>query len=382
MNEKSPVASPERILAGIYRPLSIHDKNWYDKLAVEPLTARQLYGLNQLIDTGSEQIRGNTHSNTVEAIVYARQVFFEDVLGWGDEHHALYNTYQKIAARKEPLVPIDTVVGTQRILHKYDIDALHALKLNPQLLSQGPRSITQKIENLYSLGLDASRIVNASPILLNYSPDNVRAKVENLTASGLDAMRIIPMAPNILSLSQQSVLAKIQNFQALGLDATEVIHGSPNSLTFSIENIQAKVKNLSNLGLDAVSIVTAWPSTFSYSRESIQLKFALLHRYNVFDLHPELYDDTVFIVNILTTPLASLFSSLPHMQPEHLTKQLVDHADSFMAKQGATTEGERKEYVNEHVEELTTKVGRALAGRAFKYMGIKQELYTNDKTDH
>ena len=221
--------------------------------------------LQALVVLGSQRINDSDNELQHHEIVDAREQFFKFV----GIQPTVIEALRKVST---DLTPIDTFIGTQRVMYDLGLDAVKIINGCPSAISYGPQSVREKVTNLTDLGLDAIKIINGFPSAISYAPQSVREKVLNLTDLGLGAVKIINRLPSVIGLSIESVREKVTNLTDLGLDAVKIINGCPSALGFALESVREKVTNLTDLGLDAVKIINGFPSALGFALESVREK--------------------------------------------------------------------------------------------------------------
>ena len=185
--------------------LTPKDQGWLDSYGVDPAwqnDAALRQSLNELIVIGSLRLDESVNQDRWQEIVSARISFFNFV-GMTDD---FIEDYQ---LNHPTIIPLDTFIGTQRVMNSLDLDAARIVNALPATISYAPESVREKMANLTALGLDAARVVNASPATISYAPESVREKMANLTALGLDAARVVNASPAAIHYAPESVREKM-----------------------------------------------------------------------------------------------------------------------------------------------------------------------------
>jgi len=252
--------------------LTLDDQSWLYSFGVDPSWQDDptlAVELNELIRMGSERINESYDESQHQQIILAREKFFGFV---GIDAETL-RAFRQV---NPTIIPLDTFISTQRVMHNLGLDAVKIINTQPSAIGLAPESVRAKVDNFTALGLDAVKIINTLPSVIGLAPESVRAKVDNFTALGLDAVKIINTLPSAIGYAPESVRAKVNNFTALGLDAVKIINTLPSAIGYAPESVRAKVDNFTALGLDAVKIINTQPVALSYAPESVRAKLRLL----------------------------------------------------------------------------------------------------------
>ena len=202
--------------------LTPKDQGWLDSYGVDPAwqnDAALRQSLNELIVIGSLRLDESVNQDRWQEIVSARISFFNFV-GMTDD---FIEDYQ---LNHPTIIPLDTFIGTQRVMNSLDLDAARIVNALPATISYAPESVREKMANLTALGLDAARVVNASPAAIHYAPESVREKMLFLRRSARllqwqnPAEELVNAFPALLGYSTKK-LAILRHIAARHVDSTE-----------------------------------------------------------------------------------------------------------------------------------------------------------------
>ena len=186
--ETSPSVFTEQIEADVNLPeiLTTADTEWLKPLAGSnrPINEDSLAAYKRIAEVGAKHLTDDIDPETLNSMMRARRVFFEDILGWGDEGHRLHRAYGAFEAANERLMPLDTVVATLRTYHELGLDSAKVINTLPAALSLNSDSVRAKVAVLDELGLDSAKVINTLPAALSLNSDSVRAKVAVLEQYG------------------------------------------------------------------------------------------------------------------------------------------------------------------------------------------------------
>ena len=185
--------------------LTGEDQQWLVAYGIDSAWVQDpelLQSLNDTIISGSLRLNEPVNQGRWQEVVSARRSFFEFV-GLSAE---LIDSYQ---VEHPTLIPLDTFIGTQRILCSWGIDAAKLVNAMPSAISYAPEAIREKMANYASLGIDAAKLVNAMPSAIGLAPESVREKMANYTSLGIDAAKLVNAVPSAISLAPESVRIKM-----------------------------------------------------------------------------------------------------------------------------------------------------------------------------
>ena len=169
-----PIVTPEV-------QLSTKDQTWLTSFGVDPSWRDNSWLVNELsvaVVTGSRRLDESVNQ-TVQAhteIMAAREQFFAFVGVPGD-------TLESFRVEHPTLIPLDTFIGSLRVMTELGLDAAKVINALPTAISYAPESVRAKFDNLTELGLDAAKVINTSPAAIGLAPESVRAKMKFLDKS-------------------------------------------------------------------------------------------------------------------------------------------------------------------------------------------------------
>ncbi len=240
------------------------DPTWVDDPELSKL-------LNYTIITGSLRLDEPVNQDRWQEVVSARRSFLE-FIGLSAE---LIDSFQ---VEHPTIIPLDTFIGTQRVMHSWSLDAAKLVNANPTAIGFAPESVREKMANFTALGIDAAKLVNANPSAIGLAPESVREKMANFTALGIDAAKLVNANPSAINFAPESVREKMSNFTALGIDAPKLVNAMPSAINFAPESVREKMANFAALDIDAAKLVNAMPSTINFAPESVRTKMLFLRR--------------------------------------------------------------------------------------------------------
>ena len=177
----------------------------------------RLAELQALVALGSQHIDKNDNELRRREIVEAREDFFE-IAGLKP---ATIEAFRKTSAT---LAPIDTFIGSQRVMYKLGLNAVKVVDTLPSAIGYTARSVGIKFTNFTDLGLDAVKIINAFPPAIGLSIKSVQERFTNLIALGLDAVKILNSQTSAIGYAPQSVRNKFTSLTDLGLNAVKIFN--------------------------------------------------------------------------------------------------------------------------------------------------------------
>ena len=187
--------------------LTLDDQSWLSSFGVDPSWQDDptlAVELNELIRLGSEHINESDSESQYQQIILAREKFF-DFVGVDSE------TFKTFCRATPTIIPLDTFVGTQRLMNTLGLDAVKIINTLPAAIGFAPESVRAKVDNLTELGLDAVKIINTLPAAIGLAPESVRAKVRFLERTvkflqwEFTAKDIVEEYPAILSFSTKKL---------------------------------------------------------------------------------------------------------------------------------------------------------------------------------
>ena len=253
--------------------LTPKDQYWLDSYGVDSAWQNDTtlwQSLNELIAVGSLRLDESINQDRWQEIVSARISFFNFV-GMADDF------IEEFQLNNPTIIPLDTFIGTQRVMHSLGLDAARVVNASPAAIGLAPESVREKMANLTALGLDAAQVVNAFPTAIGYAPESVRGKMANLTALGLDAARVVNALPAAIGYAPESVRGKMANLTALGLDAARVVNATPADISLAPESVREKMLFLRSSARllrwqnPAEELVNAFPALLGYSTKKLAI---------------------------------------------------------------------------------------------------------------
>ena len=214
--------------------LTREDQQWLVAYGIDSAWTQDpelLQSLNDTIISGSLRLNEPVNQGRWQEVVSARRSFFEFV-GLSAE---LIDSYQ---VEHPTLIPLDTFIGTQRVLCSWGIDAAKLVNDMPSAIGFAPESVREKMANYASLGIDAAKLVNAMPSAINFAPESVRIKMVFLRRSVKllkwehSAEELVNTCPALIGFNIKK-LAVLRRIAATYLDLPSRT-SSPNALRSSL----------------------------------------------------------------------------------------------------------------------------------------------------
>lgn len=243
-----------------------------------------------------------------DTILSARENFFEEVLGFGDENHPGYKTYQKFKSTRPQLIPISSFAKTQKLLLDEGLDPLYVFKFCERAMSLGfeglterfgsvrdlgldvkatfknaPWSLTaspERIQNVFSTidsfdGLDAKKVLRRHPKLITTNPEKTKERIEFLLAQGITA-GAINSCSSMLAATLEHMQNRIEYFNAKGLDASRVISWNGYAMNGSEELYEERIQAISEMGLDPIRVIRANPNLLNADPALVRSKLLVI----------------------------------------------------------------------------------------------------------
>ncbi len=195
--------------------LTPEDQAWLEGFGVNPAwqnDTTRLQSLNELIVIGSLRLDGSVNQDRWQHIVSARIKFLEFV-GISDD---LIDEYQ---SQHPTIIPLDTFIGTQRVMHGLGLDAVRVVNVLPAAISYAPESVRDKMvflrrsARLLQWQNPIEELVNTYPALLGFSTEklailrriaarHVDSTARTASPSMLPDKLIVPLEKYIIALSR------------------------------------------------------------------------------------------------------------------------------------------------------------------------------------
>lgn len=229
--------------------LGVADIAWLTQLAGHEVDEEWLERANSFIAVGSVNLQHDTEPLIRSQVIAARKGFYEGCLGWGDKAHPLNKAYTTHASKSEVIVPVNTMVQTQRVLIQLGLDNARLVRKNPNLLHLSAESVAASINGLTALGLDAQRVIYKGPKILSHNNDTIAKKKQDLEQMGLDATHIINNYPQVIHLKSSKIARRKEQIEYVagllgweGGTTKELIETFPGILVFSNEKLMAHAR--------------------------------------------------------------------------------------------------------------------------------------------
>lgn len=275
--------------------LTVDDVAWLKQFQVDP-NVEWLANANSLIVTGSRtintgqgenvvallrrseagEILGEIETNVV-GIVSARREFLASLKGLSTD------SLLKLATERPTLIPLNTFVSTQRILHNAGLNGAKIINSRPSSIRIGPIKAKARIENAASLGLDPAKIFNEYAGSFSLAPKTFADRYNHFVALGLNARKIVNDHSVAIGYAQESVTNMYNNLATQGIDPVKALDAFAESLGLSIDTYNDRFNNFITLGLDAKKLLNKHSVAIGYTKESIGEKF---DTFNYFGLSP------------------------------------------------------------------------------------------------
>ncbi|MFA5003707.1 MAG: hypothetical protein WC498_00285 [Candidatus Saccharimonadales bacterium] len=231
-----------------------------------------LTDINQLVTEGSRRLKEQGSDDDARSNILGARAAFVELMGAVSE-----TTNRAVRDDNSLPAPLDTLVGTLRVLYSRGIDVPKAVNQNPAILGLGPESIGAKLDNLADHGIDAASVINKFPNTLNYPPESILARLNNLSAQGIDAIKVVKANPSILGMAPESLAAKLDNLTVHGIGAVAAVNGNPDIFKLAPESVGARLNNLTAHGINVAVAVNKSPSILRYAPKSVDQKINILY---------------------------------------------------------------------------------------------------------
>lgn len=191
-----------------------------------------------------------------DTILSAREEFFEKVLGFGDEDHPGYKTYQKFKSTRPQLIPISSFAKTQKLLLGEGLDPLYVFKSCERAMSLGFEGLTERFANVRSLGLDVKATFKNAPWSLTASPERIQNVFSTIDSfDGIDAKKVLRRHPKLITTNPEKTRERIEFLLAQGI-TTGAINSCGSMLASTLEHMQERIDYFNAKGLDAARVIS------------------------------------------------------------------------------------------------------------------------------
>lgn len=266
------------------QPLTANDIDWLQAIAHRPIDETELDELNALIEQGSERIRYINDEQEVHRVIEARQRFFEEKLGWGDETHPFYPAWNA-HNNDNPDYPAysmlpKNIVASARTFEKlgYGVEMLQDLGL----LRRNPDAIIARDELLKSFGMNTEGIIrygNAGG-LFSMSADKLTTRHDNLLQNGLTSAAIARY-PLLLGYPSETITQRANHAVEIGFTQSK-FNNSTALLTYPSETLDKKISDAEQLGVTK-KLITRFPFLLNHSTTSLEEKIEALRELGIKD---------------------------------------------------------------------------------------------------
>ena len=352
----------EVLLSQEFTILTKEDEQWLSSYGVDNTWTKdpeQFKSLNDTVNLGSFRLNEPENREKRQDVISARRDFLKSI-GLSAKIIDAYQT------EYPALIPLDTFIGTQRVLHPLGIAAARLINAYPAAINYAPESVREKMANYTSLGIDAAKLINAMPAAINYAPDSVREKMANYTSLGIEAVKLINAYPAAIGLAPDSVREKMANYTSLGIDAAKLVNAVPAAIGLAPKSVRKKMAFLRSSAKllkwdhSAEELVNTYPALINFNIK----KLAVLHR--IAATYLDLSSATSSpndLRSFLITPLEKYIIAASNLEEGQRVslKELLQKAQSI--KLGSS---ERKKLASE----IAPSLGR---------IGIKYEAYREKK---
>lgn len=250
--------------------LTSEDALWLHTLRCGDIDDNWISEANALIPEASIDLSEYYHPSNEEAVLNARQLFFGNLLGWKNANHPFHDTYTKLASHSRFLMPVNTVIGTMRVLVEHGIDTSVAQDF--RVLTLSPETVQTKIKGIEEQGIDRE-VIRHAPSLLSYDITTLQEKVQLLNACGIKNSSLTK-SPNLLTFSISLLKEKVEILCNYGIDI-RTVNEQPSILTFSTDSIREKLDFIMSKGLEP-KIINKAPSIIGYTNEAIEKRIVIL----------------------------------------------------------------------------------------------------------
>ena len=194
--------------------LTLDDQSWLSSFGVDPSWQDDptlAVELNELIRLGSEHINESDSESQYQQIILAREKFF-DFVGVDSE------TCKTFCRATPTIIPLDTFVGTQRLMNTLGLDAVKIINTLPAAIGLAPESVRAKVRFLertvkfLQWEFTAKDIVEEYPAILSFSTKKLRIlkriatmhlteNARSITPRRLKSFLITPLEKYLLSIA-------------------------------------------------------------------------------------------------------------------------------------------------------------------------------------
>ncbi len=177
----------EVLLSQEFTILTKEDEQWLSSYGVDNTWTEdpeQFKSLNDTVNVGSFRLNGSENQEKWQDVILARQRFL-GLIGLSAE---FIESYQ---AQLPTLVPLDTFIGTQRVLKSWGLDAVKLINAMPSAISYAPESVRMKMRflrrsvKLFKWEHSAEELVNSQPTLIYLSTKRL-AVLQRIAATYLE----------------------------------------------------------------------------------------------------------------------------------------------------------------------------------------------------
>lgn len=290
-----------------YAHLSVaKDGQWLKSVAKTDFDDNWLSYINtKTIGIGSAEL-DYAGADLHPAILRARQEFFGDTLGWGDETHPLYDVYSNFESRYPDLEAPATMITIFRRLDEHGIDVAEKLAQVPKLLTVSKRLFdntepddavkrTQQLHNavdtILSQPIPVKTAPKPSPRKTSADKHTSKGRVVMMPSESLIAERTphlleVGFAQEVIDKNAWSLIrhssADIDKFLKLfanyGLDGVAMMSGHLQGLE-KVETAEQRLIAMQAMGLHVPSVLEGYGDALCIKSELISEKMPVINRF-------------------------------------------------------------------------------------------------------
>jgi len=183
-------------------PLSVSDERLLQHLGAQEIDTTWLERANQAMQLGSRHISNKHPADVTAATVAARRTFYGELL------HLRPETYAKLLTKFPNLLPINTFMGTARILFGLHIPIANQL----HRINYGSENARKKINYQAKVGLNPQALLRGDITLLGSSVGAVDRAIEDIEAEGFSRL-ILNKSPQLIGYSRAARLTALRDMR-------------------------------------------------------------------------------------------------------------------------------------------------------------------------
>jgi len=210
------MSDPEHLTSGVVHScdalLGHDDARWLNRLTDEEINDTWLELANALIVVGLANDPSASRKLS-SAAGYARDYFYEDLIGFGRPESPSYHLDARFVAKQHSHAPLDRFIGIMRLYDGEDLDVLKASRSLPEAWTLKTETVSARIEALrQKLGRAGAHRLLQSSVRPLASPDYIERidpfmQVATLgTWSHDEASTLLELRPTVLNNNKMRLL--------------------------------------------------------------------------------------------------------------------------------------------------------------------------------